>query len=280
MSRLSSDMGTLTGRTIVITGASSGIGAATAVACAAAGMDVVLAARRAERLEAVAERVRAAGRRAELVVGDVTDPATDAALLEAAAGLPGGLDAVFANAGYGLDRGLMETGEDAIRGLLETNVLAAHRLLVAAGGRLVAEGRRGHLLSCSSCLARFTVPGSAAYAASKAAQAALAAGLRMELRGTGVAVSSVHPVTTRTEFFSVAAGGPEAGGDGMGRLRGLAAWLAQPPERVAGAVVACLRRPRPEVWTSAATRWGAAAMVAMPRLGDAICRRLVAAPER
>lgn len=256
----------------MITGASSGIGAATAVACAAAGMDIVLAARRADRLEAVADRVRAAGRAATCVPADVTDPASDDELLAAAAALPGGLDVVFANAGYGLDRDLLETEDAQLRGLFETNVFAAHRLLVAAAERLRAAERPGHLLSCSSCLARFTLPGSAAYAASKAAQASLATGLRLELRGTGIAVSSVHPVTTRTEFFDVAAGGGAE--DGTSRLRGPARWLAQPPDRVARAVVACLRRPRPEVWTSAPTRWGAGMMVAMPRLGDAICRRL------
>jgi len=264
-------MGELSGRTIVITGASSGIGAATAVACAAAGMDVVLAARRADRLGAAAARVREIGRTAVCVRADVTDPASDETLLDAAATLPGGLDVVFANAGYGLDRDLIDTADTAVRGLFETNVFAAHRLLVAAAGRLRAGDRPGHLLSCSSCLARFTLPGSAAYAASKAAQASLATGLRLELRGTGIVVSSVHPVTTTTEFFDVAA----AGDDGAAsRLRGPARWLAQPPERVARAVVACLRRPRPEVWTSAPTRWGAGLMVAMPRLGDAICRRL------
>ncbi len=260
----------LSGRTIAITGASSGIGAATAEACARAGMDVVLAARRAERLEAVAARVRGTGRRAELVVGDVTDPATDEALLAAAAALPGGLDAVFANAGFGLDRDLLDTDLGQVHELFATNVFAAHRLLRAAATQLHAGGRRGHLLSCSSCLARFTMPGSAAYAASKAAQASLATGLRLELRGTGIAVSSVHPVTTRTEFFDVAA----AGGPGVDRLRGPARWLAQPPERVARAVVACLRRPRPEVWTSTGTRLGAGLMVAFPRFGDAIARRL------
>jgi short-subunit dehydrogenase len=263
-------MGDLSGRTIVITGASSGIGAATAVACAAAGMDVVLAARRADRLDAVAGRVRAAGRTAVCVTADVNDPASDAALLDAAASLPGGLDAVFANAGYGLDRDLLETEEADLRGLFETNVFAAHRLLLAAAGRLRGDARPGHLLSCSSCLARFTMPGSAAYAASKAAQASLATGLRLELRGTGIAVSSVHPVTTRTEFFEVAA----ADGEGASRLRGPARWLAQPPERVARAVVRCLRRPRPEVWTSLPTRLGAALMIAAPRLGDAITPRL------
>lgn len=266
-------MAGLDGRTIVITGASSGIGAATALACAAAGMDVVLAARRADRLEAVAAEVRTAGRTAVCVTADVTDPASDAALLDAAGSLPGGLDAVFANAGYGLDRDLLDSAEADVRGLFETNVFAAHRLLVTAATRLRDDARPGHLLSCSSCLARFTMPGSAAYAASKAAQASLATGLRLELRGTGIAVSSVHPVTTRTEFFEVAA---RAGGEGAAtsRLRGPARWLSQPPERVARAVVRCLRRPRPEVWTSGPTRWGAALLVAAPRLGDVITPRL------
>lgn len=263
----------LPGRSIVITGASSGIGAATAVACARAGMDVVLGARRADRLDEVAARVRDAGRVAVVVPTDVTNDASDDPLLDAAGDLPGSLDAVFANAGAGLDRSVLGTSPDDLRAIFELNVVSAHRLLRAAAARLDEAGSPGHLLSCSSCLARFTLPGSAAYAATKAAQSSLATGLRLELRaaGTPIHVSSVHPVTTRTEFFDVAA---ERGGGGGARLHGVAKALSQSPERVANAVVRCLRRPRPEVWTSLPTRLMSALMVASPRIGDAIARRL------
>ncbi|MFK7959705.1 MAG: SDR family NAD(P)-dependent oxidoreductase [Phycisphaerales bacterium] len=261
----------ITGRTIAITGASSGIGAATARAAAAAGMDVVLVARRTERLEAVAADVRAAGRTAVCVAADVNDPASDAAILSAAAETGTPLHAVFANAGYGLDADLLDCSDAQIRDIFETNVFAADRLLRASARHLLDAGRGGHLLSCCSCVSRFSLPGSAAYAATKAAQAHLATGLRIELHGTGVTVSSVHPVTTRTEFFDVAA---ERGGKTENRLlSNAAARFSQPPERVASAVVRCLRRPRPEVWTSLTTRTGAALMVLSPRLGDFILRR-------
>ena len=95
----------LTGRVLVITGASSGIGAATAVACAKAGLDAVLNGRDAGRLAQVAAAVRQVGRAAEIVVGDVTDPGLSAKLLDAATQRFGRFDVVFANAGYGFKIG-------------------------------------------------------------------------------------------------------------------------------------------------------------------------------
>ncbi len=87
----------LTDQVIIITGASSGIGAATAIECAKAGMNVVLNARREEKLHAVAEQVRQTGAQAEVVVGDVTDQRTSARMLDAAQQRFGRFDVVFAN---------------------------------------------------------------------------------------------------------------------------------------------------------------------------------------
>ena len=96
----------LHGKVIVITGASSGIGAATALACAKAGMNVVLNARRADKLDAVADLARQAGAEAVTVVGDVTEPGISGRMLEAAYDRFDRFDAVFANAGYGFDLAL------------------------------------------------------------------------------------------------------------------------------------------------------------------------------
>src|SRR5687767_147345 len=94
----------LSGRVMIITGASSGIGAATAIACAKAGMDVVLNARRADKLGDVASQVHSLGRKAQIVPGDVTEPGISKRILDEATERFGRFDAVFANAGYGYDR--------------------------------------------------------------------------------------------------------------------------------------------------------------------------------
>jgi short-subunit dehydrogenase len=263
----------LHGKVIVITGASSGIGAATALACAKAGMNVVLNARRADKLEAVADLVRQTGAEAETVVGDVTEPGISERMLDAAHDRFDRFDAVFANAGYGFDLAAHDVSDDALRKIFDVNFFAAMDLLNAAVTRLLAEGRRGHLLMCSSCLGRFTLPGHSAYSATKAAQAHVCTAMRIELEPRGIYVSSVHPITTVTEFFEVSAG--LSGRDTAGKSvpEHAPRFFVQPAERVANAVVKCLRRPRPEVWTSFTTRAVAALMTLSPRFADVILRK-------
>ncbi len=244
-------------RTIVITGASSGIGRATAIACAQAGMHCVVAARRAERLEALQKEIEQFGRTCTVVVGDATDGDSNTRLL-AAAKDPW---AVFANAGRGLDSHVAACDLDDFRALFEINLFAAVDLVSKAAAGMVERGG-GHLLMCSSCLAKFSVPGNAAYTASKASQDHVCKAMAMELRGTGVHVSSVHPIGTRTEFFHRADGAPTIGD----RATRPPSWLMQPPQRVARGVIRCLRRPRPEVWTSMSMRAISTLLGASPRL--------------
>jgi short-subunit dehydrogenase len=264
----------LHGKVIVITGASSGIGAATALACAKTGMNVVLNARRAEKLDAVAALARQAGAEAVTVVGDVTEPGISGRMLDAAYDRFDRFDAVFANAGYGFDLAAHEVSDEALRKIFDVNFFASTDLLNAAVSRLLAEGRRGHLLMCSSCLGKFTLPGHSAYSATKAAQAHMCTAMRIELEPRGIYVSSVHPITTTTEFFEVSAqlSGRDAAGKSVPEHA--PRFFVQPAERVANAVVKCLRRPRPEVWTSLMTRAVAATLTLSPRLGDVILRQV------
>jgi short-subunit dehydrogenase len=267
-------------KVIVITGASSGIGAATAVECARAGMKVVANARRADRLDAMAEQVRAAGGEIETVVGDVAQAGMSARLLDAAQHRFGGFYAVFANAGYGFDAPVHETADERLRHIFEVNFFAASDLLNAAVARLLEQKRGGHLIMCSSCLAKFTLPGHGAYSAAKAAQNHLCRAMNIELEPRGIRVSSVHPITTTTEFFQVSGtlSGREVAGDGVPSHT--PRFFVQPPERVARAVVRCLRHPRPEVWTSVTTRAAAAAMTLFPWFMDAVMRRAGQADEK
>lgn len=253
---------------IIITGASSGIGAATAVACAQAGMNLVIHGRRREMLERVAGEIKSTGRDVEIVEGDVTDADVNAKLLAAADTRFGGYYAVFANAGYGVYHAMHEMPENELRRIFDVNFFAGVSLLRLAANQLIRAGKPGHLLMCSSALAKFTLPRFAAYSATKAAQNHVCRAMAWELAPHRIHVSSVHPVTTRTEFFDAAAA------NSAGRREfDPPSSMIQPPERVARAVVRCLLRPRPEVWTSVAARTFAGLGTIFPGLFDMFARQ-------
>ena len=268
----------LTDKIVVITGASSGIGRATAVACAQAGMNAVINARRADKLKAVAEQIESMGRKAEIVCGDVTDPETSARLLDAATQCFGGFDVVFANAGYGVRSSVCDMEDWELREMFEVNFFAANGLLREAARRLIRERRRGHLLMCSSSVARFALPRFGAYCATKSAQAHICQALRAELRPYHICVSSVHPIGTTTEFYDVVGRRSHPGENAASLLQQTPQRFIQSPELVARAVVACLRKPRPEVWTSHTVRWFAAAVTAFPSLARIVFKDTPLAP--
>jgi NADP-dependent 3-hydroxy acid dehydrogenase YdfG len=181
-------------RTAVVTGASSGIGEATAVRLAADGFEVILGARRVERLEAVAERT---GSRA--LVLDVTDPASVEAFVTAVdtahvlvnnAGLASGLQPVA------------ELDEDRVRAMWETNVMGLVRMTQALLPKLEASGN-GHIVNLGSIASFETYPGGGGYTASKHAVRALTRTLRLELLGKPVRVSEILPGLVDTEFSTV-----------------------------------------------------------------------------
>ncbi|MGD9692504.1 MAG: SDR family NAD(P)-dependent oxidoreductase [Phycisphaerales bacterium] len=267
----------LSGLPILITGAGTGIGRATALACARAGMPVLAMGRRMEPLKALAEegaRLRdVSGAPAGRIVpyaGDVTSEEACAGAVEACRREFGGLYAAFANAGYGVERAIHEMSDRELRDIFECNFFGTMHTLRPAIP-LMKEAGRGHALICSSCVSKFTLPFYGAYSATKAAQNHIARAMRLELRPYGIHVSSVHPVGTRTEFFDVVQKRSEAaklvshGPD----------WVLQRPERVARAIVKCLRRPRAEVWTSAPVRLGMAMAMPFPGVSDRVIRKMV-----
>ncbi|MDX9911537.1 MAG: SDR family NAD(P)-dependent oxidoreductase [Phycisphaerales bacterium] len=259
---------------IAITGASSGIGAATAIACARAGMPVALGARREDRLRELASRIEREGGRAVYLAMDVTDPAACARLIEVAEDAFGPLYGVFANAGIGVERPMHEMGDDELRRMLEVNFHGTMNVVRPAVSRMLAHGR-GHVLICASCLSKIGIPYYGAYCASKAAQDCVARAMRHELRPRGIYVSSVHPIGTSTEFFDEAAKRTREGvaeGDATLALRTPRSMM-QPPERVARAIVKCLQKPRGEVWTSVPTRLALVLATAMPETADWFLRR-------
>ncbi|HMG40022.1 MAG TPA: SDR family oxidoreductase [Acidimicrobiales bacterium] len=152
----------------VVTAAGRGIGAASAVALAEAGADVVVAARTAEQLDAVAKRVVAAGRRAEVVVADLSDLDAVAGLVEAATSVFGRLDVVVNNLGGAMPRPFLDTSPRRMVEAFTFNVATAHALTRAAVPVMLA-GDGGAVVNISSTMGRATGRGYAAYGTAKAA---------------------------------------------------------------------------------------------------------------
>jgi len=184
-------------KVLLITGASSGIGAATARLAAEGGWHLVLAARSADRLEALAEEL---GTERTLAAGvDVTDFAAQERLVAATLERFGRLDAVLANAGAGgVPGGFSGAPVESWRTMVEVNVLGAAYTLRASLAAL--KESRGHVLLTGSVAGRRTLAGSM-YSATKWAVSAIGYGLREELRGSGVRVTLIEPGMVDTPFF-------------------------------------------------------------------------------
>jgi short-subunit dehydrogenase len=250
----------LQGKKILITGASSGIGKATARACIAAGMQCVINARRKDKLETLADEL---GENCTAIDGDVTKKGFNQQLLDES----GELYAIFANAGHGLNQSMVDCNMNKFRELFELNVFAAIELATLAAKQMV-QRNNGHILLCASCLSKFATPQHGVYSASKSALEAMAKSMRMELKQHSVHVSTVHPIGTRTEFFDVSA--LRSGKEQDDFSSQSPSWLMQPSEKVANAIVRSLRKPRPEVWTSLPMRLVSTTFTAFPRFASTI----------
>jgi 7-alpha-hydroxysteroid dehydrogenase len=184
----------MSGRVAVITGAGRGIGAATAIALAEAGADVLIAARTEDQLRAVAEQVAATGRKAHIVVADLSDPAAAASLASAAVDAFGRLDLVVNNMGGAMPRPLLKTSADAMEAAFRFNVSTAHALTAAATPALLASGD-GAVVNISSVMGQLVGRGYAAYGTAKAALAhytrLAAIDLAPRVRVNAIAVGSV-----------------------------------------------------------------------------------------
>ncbi|HXD97942.1 MAG TPA: SDR family NAD(P)-dependent oxidoreductase, partial [Candidatus Acidoferrum sp.] len=179
------------GQVVLITGASSGIGAALAREFARQGADVVLLARRADRLAALAREIEGTGRRALVVTADVTvDGDLDRAVASTEAAF-GRLDVVIANAGFGVVGPVESLTLDDYRRQFETNVFGVLRTVQATLTLLKAS--RGRLVILGSVAGHIATPGSSPYSMSKFAVRALAEALGHELAPTGVSVTLISP---------------------------------------------------------------------------------------
>ena len=189
------DRFTLTDHVAIVTGAGRGLGAATAVALAQAGADVVISARTADQLEAVAGEVRAAGRRALVVPADLSDTSAVAALAQAAVDEFGRLDTVVNNVGGAMPKEFVRTNVSALEEAFHFNVSTAHALTRAALPHLLAGDGEKSVVTISSMLGRSAGRGYVAYGTAKAALAhwtrLTAADLAPRIRVNGVFVGSI-----------------------------------------------------------------------------------------
>jgi short-subunit dehydrogenase len=254
----------LSGRVAVITGASAGIGLAVTQQLARAGAAVVLGARRADRLDAAVRDIRSAGGRADAVVMDVTSEPDVMRLVARAQEAFGRLDIMICNAGFGYYGTVEETPPDIMQRMMDVNFMGTFHGARAALPVFRAQAR-GHLVIVSSIVGQRGIAQMSGYSATKAAQVGFAEALRAEFAGTDIHVSVVFPVSTDTEFRHAIERDYGHAVSGLGPT--------QPVDKVARAIVRCVRRPRPEVYPHAISRGLAVLTAVAPGFSDTLVRK-------
>jgi len=257
-------MSALVGKVALVTGASSGIGAATAKALAREGTRVALMARREDRLEEVADEIRRLPGHAMVCPADVTDREAVKAVVESVLGQWKRIDILVNNAGRGMAASLEATPQEDLRALMEVNLVSVLTITQAVLPGMLQHAS-GHIINVSSVAGRRGMPLRSAYNATKFALVGMSEALRMELSGTGVHVSIVYPIYTESEFHQVELKKAEPKRYGP----------VQTSEQVARAIVRCARSPRPEVYPYPPARILAVLSALSPRLVDWMMARLL-----
>jgi NAD(P)-dependent dehydrogenase (short-subunit alcohol dehydrogenase family) len=252
---------TLKGKVAVVTGASSGIGAATARELALRGAAVVLASRAADRLETLRREISASGGLALAVETDVSDRGSVEAMIARAVGEFGSLDMLVNNAGLGLSGRIAEVRAEDVRHVFEVNAVGPLNCIQAA---LVHMGEGGRIINVSSVVGRRAIPKVGAYCASKFALNALTDALRVEVADRGITVTSVYPGTTRTPFR-------ENSRRTRDEKRG---WRPKgvTPERVAQRIADAAERGPRDVYVTLSDRLFVACVTTFPGLADRVLR--------
>ena len=226
------------GKVALITGASSGIGAATARKLAAMGMVVILAARRRDRLEALADEIRSDGGRAEVIHADLTDEGAAEAIMGRISSQYHGVDVLVNNAGLGWYGFFSDMGWETAQTMLAVNNNSLVQLSLLALPRMIKR-RRGHIINIGSIAGDLESQGVALYSATKSFINAFTRAISRELKGSKIRISVVRPGMVRSGFFKAAeqlANGRAI--PGAGAERGIQ------PVQVAERISRLLRRPR------------------------------------
>ena len=185
----------LAGTSILITGASAGIGRACALALAAEGAEIVATGRRQAQLDSLLQEIAGHGGKARAIAGDLTDRAFVAALT----GQAGDCDILINNAGILTYAPFLDLPPDEIDRMIAVNLTAPLHLTQQIAARMAARGR-GHIIMITSGAARTAVPLGLVYSATKHALSAAARTLRIELRSKGVKISEIAPGSVDTEI--------------------------------------------------------------------------------
>jgi len=245
-----------------VTGASSGIGEATARELASRGASVVVAARDAEKLGTLIRGISASGGRAIAARTDVTDRGSVEAMVGRTVEEFGSLDLLVNNAGLGLSGRVAELRADDLRYVFEVNTIGPLNSIQAALPRM---GRGGRIINVSSVVGRRAIPKVGGYCASKFALNALSDALRVELADRGISVTSVYPGTTRTSFR-----------DNSKRTRDeRRGWRPKgvTPERVAASIADAAENGPRDVYVTLTDRLFVAGVTHFPGLTDRALRR-------
>jgi short-subunit dehydrogenase len=230
------------GARVLLTGASRGIGACTALELARRGAALTIAARTRKSLDAVARDCRAMGAEVHVVVADMASEAEVRAMVAAAEKAMGGIDVLINNAGLGLTNPVAELSAEDLRYVFEVNVMAPHVATIAALPGMF-QRRRGRVVNVGSVASHISTPNLGGYSATKFALKALTDALRMELRGSGVGATLVCPGPIATEFVVNSAGDVE------GKLPKKP--IGAPPEDVARAICKAITRGSAELFIPA-----------------------------
>ncbi len=249
------------GKIVLITGASSGIGAAAACAFAAAGADVVLAARSTDALHTLAASLPG---RPLVVPTDITLPDDVYALVQRAIAERGSVDILINNAGIGLTGPVASIAPADLERLFTVDVLGPLYAIQAVVPHMTSR-RHGQIINVSSVLAAQPVPGIGGYAAGKAALETLSTTLRMELASANVAVTTVRPSTTRTSFA-----GRRLGSGGRERWRP----TGVTPEAVASTLLRAARHEPRVAYVTLGDRLQVWLSGSMPALVEMVLARL------
>jgi NADP-dependent 3-hydroxy acid dehydrogenase YdfG len=225
------DAASLAGKSVLITGASAGIGWATALAMAAKGANVVLTARREARLRELCDRIDAAGGKAVYLAGDAAEEATAEKCVALAMKQFGRLDILINNAGAGNYKNLVDTSAEEYDALMDSNMKSSF-LFTRHAAPVMIEQKGGEILFISSVAGLQGYAGEAVYCASKFAQVGFAQALDGELRKFGIKVGTICPGGVKTEFAV-----------GKGRTEeGVKTSYMMEPHEIADAIVfACLQ---------------------------------------
>ena len=189
----------LAGKTVLITGASAGIGWASALAFAAKGANLVVTARREQRLRELCDRINASGSKAVYSAGDAADEATAKNCVALAVKQFGKLDILINNAGAGNYKNLVDTSVDEYDSLMDVNMKTSFLFARHAAPVMIAQ-KCGEILFISSVAGIQGYPGEAVYCASKFAQVGFAQALDGELRKHGIKVGTICPGGVKSEF--------------------------------------------------------------------------------